>query len=567
MKKGVPTWLLLILLIFWIGRSIIPSVFSASSIIRVPEDYPTIQEAVNVAKPGDTILVASGTYHESIYISKSVSLIGKCKENTTIIGLGIGNVIYISSYSVTVSNFTIKGSGTNYISPFDGGDAGIMLDRCTNCTLSNLIVKENCLGIFLNLSNNNVLESNTCYLNSKDGIYLRLSNNNTIKNNAWYLNGGHAGIYLNPFSSYNLVENNTCYSNADHGIKLQESSNYNVLKNNNCTDNENAGIFLRKSDGNILDSNTCTRNRHNPGIILYLFCNNNTLINNACDSNDEGISLQHSCNNNILINNTCLNNKVRGIFLQSSNSNTIIRNTLSLNGKNPCGTAGIYLNNSNYNEIYYNNISMNWRGIVISGENSTGNEIHQNNITKNVEWGLLNDAPKEVNATLNWWGSSQGPLVCQFVEETDSDDPEEIRGDISYKPWLTTFTVRVIGPILRVSNLSINPTTSKIDETISISVNVTNVGDLPGTFTITLKINDAVEEVKEITLSARESSIVAFNLTRATTGTYTVEVDGLTGSFTVEEAPPYWELYAVMVLIAIAIGVIIVIYRWKILFT
>ena len=563
MKRGILTWLLLTLLAFWVDQPIIPSVFSTNSIIRVPEDYPTIQEAVNAAKPGDTVLVSSGTYYESIFIDKPISLIGEDKEKTIIMGLGIGNVIYISSDMVTVSRFTIKGSGSNYISPFDGGDAGVMLDKCTNCTISNLIVTECCLGIFLNLSNSNIIESNICYSNNKDGIYLRLSNNNTIKNNTCYLNGGHAGIYLNPSNSYNIIENNTCYSNADHGIKLQESSNYNVLKNNNCTDNENAGIFLRTSNGNILDSNTCNGNRHNPGIILHTSCNNNTLINNICNLNDEGIALQHSCNNNVLINNTCLNNKVRGILLWSSNNNTIIRNTLNLNGKDPCGTAGICLDNSSYNEIYYNNILMNWRGITITDENSTGNEIHQNNIAKNVEWGLLNDAPKEVNATLNWWGSPYGPQVCQFVEETDSEDPEEIRGNVLYRPWLTAPIGRVIGPTLRVSNLSINPAKSKIGGTISISINATNVSDLPGTFTITLKVNDAVEEMKNVTLSAGESSIVTFELTRGTVGTYTVEVDGLTGSFTVEEAPPSWELYIAIVLIAIAIGVIIVIYRGR----
>jgi parallel beta-helix repeat protein len=565
LSKGILAWILLILLAFWIDQSIIPSASSTSSIIRVPEDYPTIQEAVNAAKPGDTVLVGSGTYYESIFIDKPISLIGECKENTTVIGLGIGNVIYISSDIVTVSRFTIKGSGSNYISPFDGGDAGVMLDKCTNCTISNLIVTECCLGIFLNLSNGNVIESNICYSNSKDGIYLRLSNNNTIKDNICYLNGGHAGIYLNPSNSYNIIENNTCYSNADHGIKLQESSNYNILKNNNCTDNENAGIFLRTSNGNILDGNICSRNKHNPGIILHISCNNNTLINNICNLNDEGIALQHSCNNNVLINNTCINNRVRGILLWSSNNNTVIRNTLNLNRKDPCGTAGICLDNSSYNEIYYNNVLMNWRGITITGENSTGNEIHQNNIAKNVEWGLLNDAPKEVNATLNWWGSLHGPQVCQFVEETDSEDPEEIQGNVLYRPWLTTPIEGVIGPKLRVSNLSINPAKSKIGETISISINATNVGDLPGTFTIALKVNGAIEEMKNITLSAGESSIVTFELARDNAGTYTVEVDGLTGSFMVEEATPPWELYTAIILIVMVIVVITVIYRWKIM--
>jgi len=379
--------------------------------------------------------VAPGIYHESIVIDKPLSLIGESKENTIIIGPGSGDVIYISSDKVTVNGFTVENSGSGE------DDAGIELNGVIDCYISNCIATNNRYGIYLNSSDNNRIENNTCHSNWKGarredesqahGIFLVSSSNNTIKNNKCKSNGCGSGIYIECFSNYNIIENNTCTKNLDHGIKLVLYCNNNIVKNNTCLYNENAGIFLATSNNNILASNTCNHNKNNPGIILKYFCNNNTIVNNVCNLNDEGIALQHSCNYNMLINNTCKGSRSRGIFLWSSNNNTIIGNTLSLNGG-----PGIRLDNSSYNEVYYNNILRNWRGITIMDENSTRNKIHQNNIARNVEWGLLNEAFMEVNATLNWWGSPYGPEVCQFVEEIDPEDPEEIWGNILYEPWL-----------------------------------------------------------------------------------------------------------------------------------
>lgn len=48
-------------------------------VIIVPDHYPTIQGAVNVAVDGDTIKVEPGTYVESVTISKSIKLRGGCQ--------------------------------------------------------------------------------------------------------------------------------------------------------------------------------------------------------------------------------------------------------------------------------------------------------------------------------------------------------------------------------------------------------------------------------------------------------------------------------------------------------
>ncbi len=52
--------------------------------IDVPDDYSTIQDAIDAAGPGDTIYVAAGIYQEQITIDKSVDLIGAGESTTTI---------------------------------------------------------------------------------------------------------------------------------------------------------------------------------------------------------------------------------------------------------------------------------------------------------------------------------------------------------------------------------------------------------------------------------------------------------------------------------------------------
>ncbi|MCD6240404.1 hypothetical protein J7K27_02620 [Candidatus Bathyarchaeota archaeon] len=66
----------------------------------VPDDYPTIQEAINAANMGDTIYVRSGVYYEKLILNKTVNLIGENKETTVIDANYGGTVIKTMNYGV-----------------------------------------------------------------------------------------------------------------------------------------------------------------------------------------------------------------------------------------------------------------------------------------------------------------------------------------------------------------------------------------------------------------------------------------------------------------------------------
>ena len=78
---------------------------SNSSYVIVPDDYPTIQLAINNVANGGTIFVRIGLYAENIVVSKSVSLIGEDKQETIIGGVGLGTTIQIEASNTSVIFF------------------------------------------------------------------------------------------------------------------------------------------------------------------------------------------------------------------------------------------------------------------------------------------------------------------------------------------------------------------------------------------------------------------------------------------------------------------------------
>jgi len=111
MKRTVSLLMLTLLLTNMLMLAInSQSVKSEPVTIVVPDDYSTIQEAINNANDGDTILIAPGVYPENgILINKSVSIIGS-DINTTIV-TGGAPAINVLADNVTIKGFTIKGFG------------------------------------------------------------------------------------------------------------------------------------------------------------------------------------------------------------------------------------------------------------------------------------------------------------------------------------------------------------------------------------------------------------------------------------------------------------------------
>ncbi len=95
--------------------------------IVVPDDYATIQEAINSATGGDTVYVRKGVYHENLGINKPIFLIGE--ESSTTID-GNTSQSYRVPININTSNVTVSGFTLSY------GYAGIQFHGVGNCTVA-----------------------------------------------------------------------------------------------------------------------------------------------------------------------------------------------------------------------------------------------------------------------------------------------------------------------------------------------------------------------------------------------------------------------------------------------
>ena len=91
----------------------------------------------------------------------------------------------------------------------------------------------------------------------------------------------------------------------------------------------------------------------------------------------------------------------------------------------------------------------------------------------------------------------------------------------------------------QVTNLTVDPAEAGVGQPITISINVTNVGEETGNYSVPLRINDEVKETETIQLLGGESKIVEFEVTESNEGSYSVKIEGLTGTFIIiSVAPP-----------------------------
>jgi hypothetical protein len=249
--------------------------------IRVPADRATIQQAIEVATGGDTILVAPGTYQENInFLGKAITVQSEAGADATVIDGGhaesVASFVSAEGASAVLSGFTLR-NGFNSLA---GG--GIQISYSSPTITHNIVVDNAACagaGISINFGSPRVQQ-------------------NTILNNAQAgcTGGGGGGISIGGAGSALIVEN-TISGNATGGfgggISLFAAGTPTITRNiisGNTTPGSGGGIsMVNQSDamitGNLIAGNTAGTG----GGVYWLvpsgargpFLVNNTIADNA----------------------------------------------------------------------------------------------------------------------------------------------------------------------------------------------------------------------------------------------------------------------------------------------
>lgn len=375
----------------------------------------SIQTAINSAAEGDTIVLATGTYNETISIEKGGLTIQGSGSGSTIIDGGGGSlpVILINgAKNVTVKSLTVQ-----------NGNDGINARNGASFTIENLIIKNNSddgLDIQNNciasvLGNSNIVDSNqgdgaTVTINSS---LLQVQNSTFVSKN----NGGR-GVFLGGSAFLSIPEGcaMTLQNNQNAaGLQISNSSTAGIRGTLLVDANAHRGIILTLSSGLWSEGSITVQGTTGAGLgifiqqasAFYVYRGDLTVQNNSGTYGD-GIMVARDSN----------------LDLRGSSLNIVITN----NGKNGISAyqassirldAGVKVNSNGTNGIailqqsvlYASSVEVKYNsGWGITGDDGSSVDCNNSIITNNSSGAV--SLSFGARSTLNGNTISPTPISC-----------------------------------------------------------------------------------------------------------------------------------------------------------
>ena len=357
---------------FIVGLFLFSAITAEGNTILVGKSgsFRTIQKAIDMANPGDTVLVQAGIYKEgNILIQKSIVLKGI--KTPILDGENKSAIISIKAHKATVDGFRLQHTGRSEIKDIgaimiydsyhvsvinniiDDSNFGIYIQNSVSCLIKNniltaygkeevqsgngingwrcdsLVIIGNTIrghrdGLYFEFVTNSLIWKNTSTKNVRYGIHFMFSHHDTYIANIFEENGsGVAVMYTNNIQMYNYIFINN-WGDATYGILLKDITDSDISGNH----------FTRNTVGIHMEG-----------------CSRINLYNNSFSNNGWAVKIQASCDNNDFTKNNFIGNT-----FDIATNGSLVLNTF--NGNYWDKYEGFDLNRDKTGDVPYHPVSM-----------------------------------------------------------------------------------------------------------------------------------------------------------------------------------------------------------------
>jgi hypothetical protein len=494
--------------------------------------FATIQQGIDVVCDDGTVHVAAGTYYENLDIDHSFTMIGSGAPTTIIDGDDSGRVLHITTIpgqTNTISGFTIQNGHIRWGCPGMPVGGGVYVAVAHIVTMNDCTIRNNNAD-FLGggIYNAGQLTLNRCTVNGNsagmvgggianfvDEPILDTDGTMSLVNCTIYGNnvGGHISQQASVEAIENLVSQGFAVSLALGGGVYNggDASFLNVT----IADNTVSEIpVTQRSDTSFFDvpiayATPVIPEPHGGGFA-------NAPLQCANDGQDGGkliFTPVATFKNTLIADNTPENGYNAG-------GGTVISLGHNLDSENSCG----------FNQpTDLRNTDPLLGPLQDNGGPTFTCALPQNSPA--VDAGDNNGAPATDQRGVS---RPQGLAVdIGAYELVQTETPQESHPSVS--PSTTNWTRNLDPPTMSVQFVSVNPQQATANQPVTISTNVVNTGDQGGNMNVALKINGQVEQTKMVAVGPKASQPIKFTITRAQPGTYSIDIGGQTGSFTIPD--------------------------------
>jgi parallel beta-helix repeat protein len=343
----------------------------------------TVQHAVDVATPGDTIQIAAGTYVEQVQIGKSIRVVGAGTDKTVIVGPNVkafdsfGKTYIVevnASASVSISQLTVKGpsgpgGGLNCAPNPLSLDMGVAVVSNATLNLSSAAVRDIYDIDLAGVENSGCQRGDAISVGKPGGPVTPTVGHAVIR-----------GVLVDRYQK-NGIASRTAGTTLDVSVSLVRNQPSTVIASNGIEvlSGARGSLYLNGVVGNQCNHPTaCGPDPFDPvktqasGILLFSSNPNTFVSGNYVSSNDlaiytdDGVSVSH---------NQASDNRSAGIFVDTDATNGhVTGNTTDRNG-------------------FY--------GIAIGSGNAGGNFFSENSAFGNVKYDLYQSPGNGPNVNSN----------------------------------------------------------------------------------------------------------------------------------------------------------------------